>query len=83
MTEYEMFEYQAEKQNADTESQMGDRKNAHLDFSDDEDKFDENSEIPMPDFQFLIIDCSPFNFIDSVGAKTIKQVKKSSLLSSN
>lgn len=27
-----------------------------------------------PNFKFLIIDCSPIGFIDSVGVKTIKQV---------
>ncbi|RNA14710.1 solute carrier family 26 member 6-like [Brachionus plicatilis] len=74
MTEYEMFEHQAEKQNADTESQMGDKIKGHIKLSEDENEFDENSEIPMPNFNFLIIDCSPINFIDSVGVKTIKQL---------
>ncbi|RNA14745.1 solute carrier family 26 member 6-like [Brachionus plicatilis] len=74
MTEYEMFEHQAERQNADTESQMGDKTNKNINFSDNEDNFDENSEIPVPDFNFLIIDCSPINFIDSVGVKTINQL---------
>ncbi|RNA30886.1 solute carrier family 26 member 6-like [Brachionus plicatilis] len=38
--------------------------------------FRENDEtqIPMPSFKFLIIDCSPFIFIDSVGAKAIKKL---------
>lgn len=76
MTEYEIFEHKAQKQNAETESQIGDRTNAHENSLEDEDNFDENSEIPIPKFKILIIDCSPINFIDSVGIKTINQVKK-------
>lgn len=74
MTEYEIYEHQAERQNGETESQMGDKKNGHMNLSDDEESFDENSEIPIPNFNFLIIDCSPVNFIDSVGIKTLNQV---------
>lgn len=74
MTEYEIFEHQAQRQNAETESQLGDRKNNHENSLEDEDNFDENSEIPIPKFNILIIDCSPINFVDSVGIKTINQV---------
>jgi hypothetical protein len=40
--------------------------------TDDEDE----SQLKMPKtpFKFLIIDCSPINFIDTTGVKTIKQV---------
>ena len=34
----------------------------------------ENMEITEVPFQFLIIDCSPINFIDTVGVKTIVHV---------
>ncbi|RNA37156.1 solute carrier family 26 member 6-like, partial [Brachionus plicatilis] len=36
----------------------------------------ENNETlcPLPNFKYLIIDCSPFIFIDSVGAKAIKKL---------
>lgn len=31
--------------------------------------------MPVPSFNYLIIDCSPFIFVDSVGAKAIKKVQ--------
>ena len=30
--------------------------------------------LPKPPIKFLIIDCTPINFIDTVGVKTLKQV---------
>ena len=30
--------------------------------------------MPKPPIKFLIIDCTPINFIDTVGVKTLKQV---------
>ena len=40
--------------------------------TDDEDV--EDLEMPPMPFKFLIIDCSPINFIDTTGVKAIKQV---------
>jgi hypothetical protein len=40
--------------------------------TDDEDE--SQLKMPMTPFKFLIIDCSPINFIDTTGVKTIKQV---------
>ena len=40
--------------------------------TDDEDV--EDLEMPPLPFKFLIIDCSPINFIDTTGVKAIKQV---------
>lgn len=37
---------------------------------------DDENLMPVPSFSYLIIDCSPFIFIDSVGAKAIKKVLK-------
>ncbi len=36
-----------------------------------------DNKLKMPELpvSFIIIDCSPINYIDSVGVKTIKQVK--------
>ena len=37
---------------------------------------EDESQLEMPDkpFQCLIIDCSPINFVDTVGIKTLRQV---------
>ena len=43
-----------------------------LSSSSDEDE--STLKIPVVPFKFLIIDCSPINFIDTVGVKTISQV---------
>jgi hypothetical protein len=42
---------------------------------DVDDIADEKLRMPTIPFSFLIIDCSPINFIDTVGVKTMKQVK--------
>ena len=50
-----------------------DKMNEELDLStDDEDE--SQLEMPPVPFKFLIIDCSPINFIDSDGALMLKQV---------
>jgi hypothetical protein len=88
-TEYDRNEHEAEKaQNADTESQIVDsfsiinidrhdyeRHRDGIDSDYDVDEI-EDSKLKMPKipFNFLIIDCSPINFVDTVGVKTMKQV---------
>ena len=90
MTEYERNEHEAEKRNnADTESQIVDhnygvisidkldydknREGIDSDYDPDEIR-DDKLRMPRLEFNFLIIDCSPINFVDTVGVKTIKQV---------
>ena len=88
LTEYEKDEYEAETRAAETESQIDieenhknqevaidydDRMNEREDLStDDEDE--SQLEMPNTPFKCLIIDCSPINFIDTVGVKTLRQV---------
>ena len=44
--------------------------------SDDEEKYlKDKFKMPELPIKYLIIDCSPINFVDTVGAKVIKQVK--------
>ncbi len=88
-TEYERNEHEAEKeQNADTESQIFDafsminidrhdyeKHRGEIDSGYDVDEI-EDAKLKMPKipFNFLVIDCSPINFVDTVGVKTMKQV---------
>ena len=75
-TEYERNEHQVDNLHAfETESQMGsDELQRHMNVYAET---NESVKISLPDvpFKHLIIDCSPIYFIDSVGCKTIKQVK--------
>ena len=50
-----------------------DKMNEEIDLSTD-DENESQLEMPLVPFKFLIIDCSPINFIDSDGAKMLKQV---------
>lgn len=50
-------------------------KKNHLKISTDSENLKDRSRKSRISFSFLIIDCSPINFIDSVGVKTINQVK--------
>lgn len=62
-----------DRRSNDTVIDYDDKINTPGDLStDDEDE----SRLRMPDlpFRFLIIDCSPIVFIDTVGAKTLRQV---------
>lgn len=79
-TEYERNEHEADRQ-AETESQLGaDEQRVHMNFYDtnynqDEQKnSDDDLKLPILPIKYLIIDCSPIYFIDTVGCKTIKQV---------
>ena len=74
----------------ETESQMGyeealrrGRRLTHLNYDDTMTKQDDLStdnedesqlEMPVTPIKFVIIDCSPINFIDTTGVKTLKQV---------
>ena len=85
---HNMTEYKAEKGAVETESQIEiDEKKIHLEPTIDyDDKIndpidlstdgEDESQLEMPDkpFQCLIIDCSPINFVDTVGVKTLRQV---------
>ena len=50
-----------------------DKMNEEIDLSTD-DENESQLEMPLVPFKFLIIYCSPINFIDSDGAKMLKQV---------
>jgi hypothetical protein len=69
----------AQNSNADLmriENNDYEKKRIELDSDYDPDEIrDESLELSRVPFDFLIIDCSPINFIDSVGIKMIKEVK--------
>jgi hypothetical protein len=97
--EYELNELKAtNRSNANTESQIFERTFSFiridkLDYwkhhgeidSDYESDEIEDAKLKMPriPFSFLIIDCSPINFVDTVGVKTMKQVLKSLIILSS
>lgn len=79
-TEYERNEHEADRQ-AETESQLGaDEQRVHMNFydtnynQDEQTNSDDDLKLPILPIKYLIIDCSPIYFIDTVGCKTIKQV---------
>lgn len=90
LTEYEKDEYEAQTQAAETESQIGiedihvrDRRDTIIDYDDKmneeqdlstDDEDDSKLQMPETPFKCLIIDCSPINFVDTVGVKTLKQI---------
>jgi hypothetical protein len=53
--------------------------NRDSDDEEDEDALDEiedeNLRMPKPPIRFIIIDCSPINFVDTLAVKAIKEVK--------
>lgn len=50
-----------------------------LDALDDNDQNAADMTIPKLPIKFIVIDCSPINFIDTVGIKSIKQVNMNEL----
>lgn len=54
------------------------KRNTNLEIKMNDIEANEKHELvsSMSKFKYLIIDCSPFIFIDSVGVKTIKKVIK-------
>lgn len=83
-TEYEINVRRAElNENADTESKIVNNLFSVINIEDydyHKNRADVGHNDSMSDqvaeasFDFLIIDCSPINFIDTVGVKTMKQV---------
>lgn len=63
------------QQPLNTDESPSNRIDVKIEAGDYDDQIDE-AQLAMPDlpFKYLIIDCSPINFIDSVGVKTIKNV---------
>lgn len=47
---------------------------APIDDSSDEEDTVAGIRLPKVPIKYLVIDCSPINFIDTVGVKTVKQV---------
>lgn len=80
-TEYERNERAADKQTAETESQIAVddlRVQMTNEYETKENNIESNqcdlSLIELP-FKYLVIDCSPIYFIDTVGCKIMKQVR--------
>jgi len=87
LPEYEHYEKQADGgQVAETESQLGDydyqneiksiEKFDENNFEEDEISSDEEdyAVLPRAPYHHIIIDCSPLNYIDTVGVKTLNQI---------
>lgn len=72
------FDIDIYKGNSETsqveESSLSDRFDVEEALEADETHFDHMRIPPLP-IKFIIIDCTPINFIDTVGIKSIKQVR--------
>lgn len=60
----------------ENQSNVHNNSSSDSDSEDDEEKYlKDKFKMPELPIKYLIIDCSPINFVDTVGVKVIKQVK--------